>query len=263
MLQELLALRPEALAECPPALAGGLVATGVLLGVIGARSGRPILSLLAVAAGAYLGLRAPRWYGWGIEPAVVAVVAALALGVTAFLLHRAVLGAALALILTGWTAVAVWIAQGGGTTWSWPDVRWTGNPAEYLSGIWRTMPGDLGRILPYACALALIAGVFGAMFWPRLGRVVFFSLLAVTLAGVGGAAILDKYQPGWVGSVPADASTQVGLLATALAISGVVQWFVSRHPAHPWHPWRHGPAPRGAAAARGAAKSRPNGEVAA
>src|SRR5688572_12193485 len=80
-------------------IALAVAAAGLLLSVVGARFSRSVYALAAVAAGAWVGLRVPRWTGWELDVMATAIGGALVLGFSGYLLHRAWVGLTLGLML--------------------------------------------------------------------------------------------------------------------------------------------------------------------
>src|SRR5947207_3042432 len=85
------------------ALAGALI--GGVLWLCGSRFSRSLITLLGVAVGASLGLRVPQWTGAPLSNWATAMGGAVILGASGFVFHRLWIGIALAIILTGWTAM--------------------------------------------------------------------------------------------------------------------------------------------------------------
>src|ERR671913_2107530 len=111
MVQELLPLFPQTLTH-PQALFCllGLFA-GVFLWLSGSRWSRGLLALVAVALGATLGMYVPRWQLWPINSMALAVLGAVAFGVSAYLVERLWMGLTLGLVLACWAALGAWMQQ--------------------------------------------------------------------------------------------------------------------------------------------------------
>src|SRR5258708_5565086 len=99
MLQELLGLFPDAVNRMTPALAFGIAGVGALLSLCGARVSRSLLTLVMVAVGTFVGMRLPRWFGWGIDPMGPAFGAAIVLGLGGYVFHRTFEGILLGVLL--------------------------------------------------------------------------------------------------------------------------------------------------------------------
>jgi hypothetical protein len=85
MLQEWLARLPQDAGPRGLACALLMAVAGLVLWLVGARFSRSIFTLLGVAAGAWVGLRVPRWMGWEIDAMAIAIGGALVLGLAGYL----------------------------------------------------------------------------------------------------------------------------------------------------------------------------------
>src|SRR5580700_1478889 len=108
MLQHLISLLPDKVTQMPVGLAMGIAATGILLGLVGARLNRAILALALVAAGTTIGLRMPGWFGWKIDPMGTAFGAAILLGLSGFVLSTLWEGVLFGSLLALAAGIAVW-----------------------------------------------------------------------------------------------------------------------------------------------------------
>jgi hypothetical protein len=231
MVQELINLLPPDPGSVGLAIAiiGSIIGAGIWL--LGARYSRTIITLLTVLVGAAVGVNLPRWFGWEISGAGPAVGAALLLGVTGYALHGMWVGIGLGTVLSSWATLACWIAFRNGAAWSWPPIEGDTTAASYLSAVWQGLPADVTRILPYACATAMVSGIAMAIIWPKVSLVVGWSMAGATLLAGMGLAAVNFGQPQWLGRVPSPLWAQMTLLTCMVMIGSLVQWKLGPKPA--------------------------------
>ncbi|WP_428940050.1 hypothetical protein [Fontivita pretiosa] len=231
MVQDLIDLLPDDVGTVAliVAIAGCLVGAG--LWIVGSRFSRPIVTLLTVLLGATVGMHLPVWCGWEISGAGPAVGGALLLGVTGYVLHGMWVGIGLGTVLALWAAMACWIGFRHGVAWSWPDVQRGQTIFSYLAEVWRSMPADVTRIMPYACATAMVSGLGLAIIWPNVSRVLAWSMAGVTLLAGMGVAAVDFGRPEWLVHVPSPLWAQLALLTLLVALGSIVQWKLGPRPA--------------------------------
>ena len=198
-------------------------AAGAVLWLAGSRFSRPLVTLLAVSLGAVLGLHLPARFGWAVDPMGVAFVGALALGLTGYLLHTTWIGLTLSLTLALWVGTAAWLTAGGGQELHWPAVT-ASAPEALLADVWRSLPGDLPRVMPVALAGALIGGVAITVFSPKLGRVLTYSLVGLSLLTVMGVTAMRMSRPDWLALLPRSLPTQAALLVAMVLVGVLIQW---------------------------------------
>jgi hypothetical protein len=205
------------------AMAGSLIGAALWIG--GATFSRPLITLLTVLVGAVVGMHFPVWFGWNVSGAGPAMLGALVLGVSGFALHRMWVGVGLGSILAAWAAFIVWICLHDGGTWVWPAFDGaTMTPFGYLRTVYDQLPANIGKALPYACAIAMVIGVAASILWPKLTTVLNWSGIGVSmLAGMGIAAIAFG-KPELLRHVPAQTWAQSAVLATLIAVGAAVQW---------------------------------------
>ena len=199
-------------------------AAGAILWLAGSRFSRPLVTLLAVSLGAVIGVHLPARFGWSVDPIGVAFVGALALGVTGYLLHTTWIGLSLSLTLATWVGVAAWLTLGGGAQLQWPAVTFTGNVEAMLADVWRSLPGDLPRVMPVALAGALVSGVAITVLSPRLGRVLTYSLVGLTLVLVMGVTAMRMSRPDLLAVLPRSLATQAAVLLGMVLLGVLTQW---------------------------------------
>jgi hypothetical protein len=210
------------------ALLGALVgsAAGAILWLAGSRFSRSLVTLLAVTVGAAVGMHLPGWMGWPIDGMGLAVGGAVVLGLSGFLLHNTWVGLSLSGLLALWTGTAAWVIAGRGARLEihWPDVDPAADAATVLAALWRAMRGDLPWVMPAAVAGALAAGVVITVAWPKLARVLAYSLAGVSLLVVAGVWAMQMSRPQWLAAAPKDFPTQVAILLVGVAVGVLIQW---------------------------------------
>ena len=224
MLQDMLTLLPRDFGT--PVLVAALVGilAGLALWAAGARASRGTLTLLAVAAGAALGLQVPRWLDWHIAGWTTAMGGSLALGLSAYVWHRAWVGVAFSAVLALWAALAAWVSCRHGQSWAWPDWEKGSNVGQFLYAAWLTLPTDVQRVLPFAFGAAVISGIAVVVAWPRVATVLLYSLGGLTLVTALTLAVLRRHHPDWLDILPARGSSQViGLFVLTLG-GALLQW---------------------------------------
>ncbi|HEY2589114.1 MAG TPA: hypothetical protein VGI81_25450 [Tepidisphaeraceae bacterium] len=224
MLREVLSFLPDALVRVAPVVAAGCAALGVMLWLCGARYSLSILSLVAVAAGATIGMKLPAWRGWQIDGMGLAVGGALVLGAGAFLCHRTCIGALLAAGMMLWAGTGVWLFMGGDVYWDWRSVAWQGDMIQYARDCWQLLPPNLQKVFPAACFAGLIAGVSIAVYLPKLAKVLAHSLTGATLAAIGGAIFLNASRPDLLAWFPGSDVVQGVALIAIVLLGAAVQW---------------------------------------
>jgi len=228
MLDALLKSIPAPLSHPSPWVTGAAIIVGLLFWSIGGKFSRGMLTLAMVAIGAFVGLRIPRWFGWGIDGAAVGVFGALVLGLAGYFLHRTWIAFSLATLCAIWAGIAVWIALGRPIEWSWPAFTRSGTAADLPAQIWEGFPPELRRNLPLAVGSGLAFGLLFVLLWPRLGRALLFSLLGLTFIVAIGLPGIVAHQPAWLANVPPDWRTQVGILGGLVLLGTVIQWLLIR-----------------------------------
>jgi hypothetical protein len=202
MVREVVSLLPDALVRCPPVRAEACAVLGVILWIVGGRFSRSILTLVAVAAGTFIGMRLPARFGWQIDGMGIGVGGAVVLGTCAFLFHRTFVGLLLSGGLILWAGIAVWIFMAGSGHWDWSGVYWDGDMVQYLRQAWHGLPRQVSQVFPAACFAALTLGIAIAVFLPKLAKVTAHSLIGVTLMTVMTAIIMLTVRPHWLRSAP-------------------------------------------------------------
>jgi len=223
MIQQLLALLPRQIntLSLVIAIAGAIV--GGLLWLVGARFSRTLVTLLSVGAGALIGLQLPHWFGWRLEGWATAVLAALVLGISGYVLHKLWVGFALGVLLALWAGLATIALYADTKGFAWPaidGVSWR----DFLLVAWNTLSPDARRILPYACGAGLVSGVGVTFLWPRLGVVLLYSIAGVSLFLGLGTTVLNVARRDWLSVIPNQTSSQLIVLGSLVAFGAVLQW---------------------------------------
>ncbi len=201
-------------------------AAGFVLWLAGSRFSRSLVTLLAVAVGAVLGMHLPRWFGWPIDGMGLAVGGAVVLGLSGFLLHNTWVGLSLSALLALWSGLAAWAVAGGGARleFQWPDIDPAADASTVLASLWRAMPGDLPWVMPCAVAGAVATGVVIAVVWPKRARVLAYSIAGLSLLVVAGLWAMQMSRPQWLALLPKDFVSQVAVLLALVGIGVLIQW---------------------------------------
>ena len=225
MLHQLLAGLPQ-YATTPRGLviALSVAAAGLVLSFVGARFSRSVYTLAAVAAGAWVGLRVPRWTGWELDVMATSIGGALVLGFSGYLLHRAWVGLTLGLMLAS-VGVGITLHRlTGGGMFSVPAIDPTQPLGEMLRGVWSALPTKPTRVLMIAAGTGLAAGGMLAWVWPKFARVMTFAMLGPVMFVGGGLVAIAMARPQWLTHVPASTQVQGIALSAIVLFSAVVQW---------------------------------------
>lgn len=237
MLYQLTALLPSELLRLSAGATVMCAVAGIALWLVGARFSRYLVTLAAVAVGTVVGMRLPTWMGWQVDGMGTAVAGAIVIGVGGFLLHRTWIGLLLGLMMALWVGLAVWVAMAGDVQWDWHAVEWSGQPVQFMKNVWQTFPPNLSRIVPIAMMTGFGAGTLLAVFWPKLSKVLAFTLIGVTVAVPMGLVATRDVHPQWLSLVPSAVPAQVALLAGLVVLGSIIQWRNT--------PPRGGPKPAG------------------
>src|SRR5512145_3174993 len=159
-------------------------AVGGVLWLIGSVITRFTTTLLTVALGAVIGMQLPRWFGWNISGAGPAVGGAVLLGISGFAVHAGWMGVLLGLLSSVWSAFVVCIFTTNGQPLEWPPMYEGATVVTYAQDLWRSLPPQMSKFLPYTTAACMISGLALAILWTRLTTVLAWSLTGATM-GIG------------------------------------------------------------------------------
>jgi len=199
-------------------------AAGAVLWLAGSRFSRSLVTLLAVSLGAVIGIHLPGWFGWSVDSMGVAFVGALVLGLTGYLLHTTWIGMTLSLILALWAGVAAWLTFGGGEQMQWPSVDPSAGVEVVLSNVWKSLPGELPKVMPLAIALALAGGVAITLLSPKLGRILTYTMVGLSILVVMGVTAMRMSRPDWLVMLPRSFPTQATILVGMVVVGVLIQW---------------------------------------
>jgi hypothetical protein len=223
MIQQLLALLPRQINTLVLVLAIAGALLGGLLWLAGARFNRTLVTLLSVTAGGLFGLQFPHWFGWRLEGWATAVLAALVLGISGYVLHKLWVGVGLGVVLAAWAALVTIALYPEPKGFAWPTIEgiaWR----DVLLTLWNAFSPEARRILPYACGGALLTGVAITFLWPRLGVVLLYSTAGVSLFLGLGTLALNAAKRDWLGIIPNQTSSQLIVLGSLVAFGAILQW---------------------------------------
>jgi hypothetical protein len=226
MFQQLAALPAVNVTVAGVAWAGGGAALvmGLLLWLTGSRFSQGLVTLAAVAVGAYVGKKLPGWMGWGVDPIGTAFGGALVLGVVGYVYHRMWVGVGLGLLVAGWAAVGTWAIMGGGEAWVWPTVvAW--DVTAIGQALWGSVPVELRTVMPWTVGGAGMAGMTLAAIKPRVAGRMFYSMLGLSVVVTAGVLM---HQMNWLRRLlPGHAYVQLGVMAGLVAVGMTVQWWLA------------------------------------
>jgi hypothetical protein len=223
MLQRIFELLPARVAQMPVSAAMMIAIAGLVLGLAGARFSRSILTLTLVAAGTYLGLHVPTWMGWGIDPMGPGFCGAIVLGLAGYMLSTLWEGLLLGLLLAGGAGSAVWILLAGGATWHWPQIDWSATSVEIVVKVWQSLPMTVNKAFPAAVGLGFGLGVLFVALWPKLGKVMVYSLLGMIILVLAGFIVAQKSNREMLRSLPVDPFKQGIVFGAMVLVAMVIQ----------------------------------------
>src|SRR5882757_2471420 len=102
MIQRFLVLLPTQISSMTLAIAIAGAALGLILWLSGSRFNRTIITLISVSGGALIGLQMPGWFGWRLDGWATAVLGALALGISGYVLPKVWVGVGLGAVWAIW-----------------------------------------------------------------------------------------------------------------------------------------------------------------
>jgi hypothetical protein len=224
MIQQLLPLLPDeaGTGALIIAITGALIGLGMWL--IGARFSRPMVTLAAVTIGAIVGLRLPQWFGWTISGMGPAVGGAIGLGMLGFIGHRFWIGVGLGAVMAWWVGLGTWVLLRNGQSWSWPVIDQTTTFTSFCTDLWRALPPQVMKVLPFSCGAAMVSGILAPLLWPRAGVVLTWSLAGVSLLVSMGLAAVKLKEPNWIDAMPAQTWAQAMTFFGLVMFGAILQW---------------------------------------
>ena len=236
MLEQLFMLIPEEARASAGWLASGGAGIGACLWLGGSLFSRSLVTLGAVALGAFLGLRVPAWAGLPIGDWAIAVAGALILGVFAFVAHKLWSGAILGLLVAAWGFVAAWSVAGPGRDWHVPSQPADMSLFDYARTIWYSLPHEFQRIAPLGAGIGLAAGLAISLMWHRFSLILLHTLLGSAMLLMLGGLALRISRPQTLAVLSQDPVIRWTSVAGILLIGILAQWWVYPTPAPPKHP---------------------------
>jgi MFS family permease len=225
MLQQWLNTLPQQAGSRALMMALIVAGLGLFFWLIGSRFSRSIFTLLGVALGTWIGLRMPRWMGWEMDAMAFAIGGALALGFAGYLLHTMWVGWVLGLLLAFAGAFVAWHRVGNGAA-SIPWIDFSAPPTDIARELWTNCLSKLPRAIPITMSVCLSGGGLIAWMWPKVGRVLMFSMLGSLMLAGGAIAAMSMSRPEWLNKLPASTQTQGIGLAILMMLGTTIQWML-------------------------------------
>ena len=210
------------------ASAGALI--GLALWLFGSRFSRQLVALVAVAAGAALGLQVPRWIGVTIASWSTATVGALILGVIGYIFHKGFVRIGLAILLAAWGIFAAWLLYAPDSKLKLPTRGDSTKLWDYALQFWNALPPDLRISAPLGAGAGLLIASILAFLLPRLAISLFYSLIGFCLMTGLGFLSLSQFRPQLLSTFPNEPRTQLISMAVAIAFGTLLQWWLHPRP---------------------------------
>ena len=224
MIQKLLVLLPQQVSSLTLMIAIAGAALGGILWIGGSRFSRTLMTLTSVSTGALIGLQFPKWFAMGLEGWATAVLGALILGISGYLLHKFWVGMGLGLVLAVWAALATFVFCADPKGWSWPISPAGASVHRQIVDVWNSLTPDARNLLPFTTSAALLSGICASVLWPRVGSVLLYSAAGVSLMAGLGVTVLNSTKREWLRIVPSQTSSQVIILICLVAFGAILQW---------------------------------------
>jgi len=219
-------LPPEAAPTLAWVAAAG-AAFGVVLWLLGSRFSRSLITLVAVATGAAIGLYVPRWVGLSVGSWAGAVGGALSLGVIGYILHRGCVRIGLGILLGAVGVLGTWYLRDPAAQWTFPPRADGTSLWNYALQLWDAVPQQVRSFGPIACGAGLASGLVIGAFLPRLAMALFYSLIGTCMIAGLGSLAANQLRPELLNTVPQDPTAQLIMLAGLVAFGAAVQWWFS------------------------------------
>ncbi|HET6246312.1 MAG TPA: hypothetical protein VFE47_01335 [Tepidisphaeraceae bacterium] len=226
MIQEIADLLPDAASRIHAPVAFSLAAVGLLLALTGARFSRAIISLSLVSAGTVIGLHMPKWFGWGIDPMGTAFGMAIVLGMSGYVLTTLWEGIFFAALLAGGAAMIAWMNLAPHQSWHLPQIDWSATAIEIAGKVRLSLPPALTTVLPVALGIGATVGALLMVIWHKLGRVLFYSTLGMSILTLGAMLAIRQTHGEWLGEIPRDPYVQGGIFCLLIIVASAVQWML-------------------------------------
>src|SRR5258705_6783351 len=175
MIQQFLALLPRQINSLALAIAIAGAVLGGILWLGGSRFSRTLMTLISVSTGGLIGLQMPGWFGWGLEGWATAVLGALVLGISGYVLHKLWVGLGLGLVLAVWAAMGTLLVCADPKGFVWPVGVQGSTLQSHLVDLWNSLTPEARKLLPFACCAGLLSGICATLLWPPLGIVLLYS----------------------------------------------------------------------------------------
>jgi len=235
MIQRLLVLLPQQISSLSLMIAIAGAALGGILWLGGSRFSRTLMTLISVSTGGLIGLQFPKWFSIGLEGWATAVLGALILGISGYLLHKLWVGMGLGAVLAFWAALGTFVVCADPKGWNWPASPAGATVHRQLVDVWNSLTPEARKLLPFSACAALLSGICASMLWPRVGSVLLYSAAGVSLMAGLGVTVLNSTKREWLKVIPSQTSSQVIILICLVAFGAILQWrsISARTPAPP------------------------------
>jgi hypothetical protein len=224
MIQRLLILLPQQIGLLSLMIAIAGAALGGILWLGGSRFSRTLMTLIAVSTGALIGLQIPKWFSIGLQGWATAVLGALILGISGYLLHKFWVGLGLGVVLAVWAALGTFVVCADPKGWSWPISPAGASLHRQIIDFWNSLTPEARNLLPFTISAALLSGICASVLWPRVGSVLLYSAAGVSLMTGLGVTVLNSTKREWLRIVPGQTSSQVIVLICLVAFGAILQW---------------------------------------
>ena len=233
VLQQILpAISSEAAPTVAWVAAAG-VAFGLALWLIGSRFSRQLVTLVAVAVGAALGLQVPRSLGLTIGSWAAAVGGALALGVLGYVFHRAFIKLGLSLLMAACGICAAWLLYASDTNWTLPTRAESTSLWDFARQFWNAVPPDLRMSAPLGAGIGLVIAGILSFLLPRLAISLFYSLSGFCMMAGFGFLAASHFRPRLLDAIPQNHTVQLIAMAGVVVFGALLQWWLHPRPARP------------------------------
>jgi hypothetical protein len=233
LLQQILPAIPSEAAPTVAWVAAAGVAFGAALWLIGSRFSRQLVTLVAVAAGAALGLQVPRSLGLTIGSWATAVGGALALGVLGYVFHRVFIKLGLAILMAACGICAAWLLYASDTNWTLPTRGESTSLWDYALQFWNAVPPDLRMSAPLGAGIGLVIAGTLSFLLPRLAISLFYSLSGFCMMAGFGFLAASHFRPQLLDAIPQNHSVQLIAMAGVVVFGTLLQWWLHPRPARP------------------------------